>query len=77
MHRRNKLRGEKSAENAPARKLVFFELNSLAIMDTARGRKKRYEQRRVWSKILVREIMATDPKTAPLCFAKRATDKFV
>lgn len=75
MQRREETPREKSAENAPARKLVFFELNSLAIMDLVRGREKGYIPR--WSKILVREIKATDLKTASLCFAKRATDKFV
>lgn len=42
MQRREETPREKFAENAPARKLVFFELNSLAIMDLARGREKGY-----------------------------------
>ena len=75
MQQREETPRENSVENAPARKLVFFELNSLAIMDLARERVKRYIPR--WSKILVGEIMVTDLKTAPLCFVKHATDKFV
>lgn len=75
MQQREETPRENSAENAPARKLVFFELNSLAIMDLARERVKGYIPR--WSKILVCEIMVTDLKTASLCFTKHATDKFV